>query len=91
MNSGVSRVQRGTLFASNSALGEQAIWSARRFRAPSPAAQGKGGFQGKERPLVAFANFSAAKSWGRSGLRTIAIIKIYIYESISNQSYDFHL
>ena len=83
-----SRVHCGPLSAIKSAQREQAIWSARRFRAPSPAALYQGGIQRKERPLVAFANFSAAKSWGRSGLRTIAIIKIYIYESISDQSYD---
>ena len=35
---------------------------------PSPAALYRGGFQRRERPLVAFANFSAAKSWGPRGL-----------------------
>ena len=39
--------------------------------------------------MVAFANFSAAKSWGPSGLRTVTKIKININESISNQSYNF--
>ena len=84
MNSGVSRVHCGSLSAIKSAQREQAIWSARRFRAPSPAAQGKGGIQRRENPLVFFAYFLTTKSMGRSGLRTIAIIKIYIYESISD-------
>ena len=88
MNSGASRVHCGS--ASNFTPREQAIWSARRLRAPSPAAQGKGESNGGT-PLAAFASFSAAKRKGLSGLRTLAIIKINNNELISNQSYDFHL
>ena len=84
MNSGVSRVQRGPLSAHRSAPREQAIRSARRLRAPSPAALSKGGFQRKEHPLVSFAYFSKVKSMGPSGLRTMAIIKINIDEWISD-------
>ena len=60
MNSGVSRVHRGLLHASKSAPQEQAIRSARRFRAPSPAALDKGDSKGGT-PLAAFATFSPPK------------------------------
>ena len=40
---------------------------------PSPAALSKGGYQGKERPLVLFAYFLTSKSMGLSGLRTFSL------------------